>query len=483
MSRRKNKKSLRKRQAQNHQQTQTDDSRFRPFKTGELAAITGGTIVKQGETSIMGVITDSRKVTAGDLYIPIIGENNDGHVFISQACDNGAAAVLCQADHLDDVKSQVPDGVTLISVDKTFEAFKAIAGANRARYGIPIVAVTGSAGKTTTKDLIAAVLSQKFNTMKTQGNFNNEVGVPLTLLTLTPAHEAAVVEMGMNHMGEIARSISLVRPHIGVITNIGSAHLENLGTKDNTLKAKMEIFGTMGKDDIALLNGDDEYLNKIQDVPYQVFRVGIDGDNLDLRAENIEEAASGLTFDAGGTTFHFRLPGTHNVYNCLMAIWIGRYYGLTDQQIQRGLDAFVPSGNRMKPIKVGDIEFINDAYNANPESMRAAIDSVTTSAKGPVIGVLGDMLEIGKKTNVQHFEVGKYAMHKMAGVIAVGPLARSIYEGALSAENGRPLAYAKDLDEAVKALKDMAEPGDTVLLKASHSMALDKIVDMYKENA
>ena len=204
--------------------------------------------------------------------------------------------------------------VGIVGVADTFEAMRALAAANRARYDIPVVAVTGSAGKTTTKDLIASVLSMGYQTMKTQGNFNNEVGVPLTLFQLTPAHEAAVVEMGMNHSGEIARSIGEVRPHIGVITNIGSAHLENLGSKENTLKAKMEIFGTMGKEDIALINGDDPYLRRIVARDYRVVRVGIREPDVDLKAEAIREDLSGLYFEADGVLFHFKWPGIHNVY-------------------------------------------------------------------------------------------------------------------------------------------------------------------------
>ncbi|WP_455129688.1 Mur ligase family protein, partial [Pseudoramibacter alactolyticus] len=203
-------------------QKKTNEMAFEPWSVEAVAAITQGKVVHPG-AAIHGIVTDSRQVKPRDLYIPIIGARNDGHDFIDAACANGAAAVLCDSDHLPAWQGKIDAGI--VDVADTFEAMRALAAANRARYDIPVVAVTGSAGKTTTKDLIASVLSMGYQTMKTQGNFNNEVGVPLTLFQLTPAHEAAVVEMGMNHSGEIARSIGEVRPHIGVITNIGSAHV------------------------------------------------------------------------------------------------------------------------------------------------------------------------------------------------------------------------------------------------------------------
>lgn len=463
--------------AEKTNQKKINATAFDPWPVATVAAITRGEVVQPG-TAICGIATDSRRVKPGDLYIPIIGERNDGHCFIGAACASGAAAVLCDRDHLPAWRGKI--GAGIVGVADTFEAMRALAAANRARYDIPVVAVTGSAGKTTTKDLIAAVLSVGYRTMKTQGNFNNEVGVPLTLFQLTPAHEAAVVEMGMNHLGEIARSIGEVRPHIGVITNIGSAHLENLGSKDNTLKAKMEIFGTMGKDDIALVNGDDPYLRRIAGRDYRVVRVGIREPDVDLKAEAIREDLSGLHFEVGGVPFHFKLPGIHNVYNCLMAIWIGRYYRLDDRAIQAGLDAFRPSGNRMQMVAAGGLHFVNDAYNANPESMRAAMDTVCAVATGRRIAVLGDMLEIGEHAEAQHRAVGAYAGTHMDAVIGVGKWAEALCEGARRAAPDHPAVAAATVDAAAQRLEEMAQAGDTVLIKASHGLALDRIIDRIK---
>lgn len=451
---------------------------FKPWTAEEAAQIVGGKIAEgDGTQPITGVVIDSRIVKAGDLYVPIIGENNDGHRFIKAACAAGASAYLCDTDHQDQISVA---GAVKIVVASTMEALRQLAAANRARYDIPVVAVTGSAGKTTTKDLIASVLGVKKHVMKTQGNFNNEIGVPLTLFQLTPEHEAAVVEMGMNHLKEIHRSIFEVEPHIGVITNIGSAHLENLGSKDNTLKAKKEILETMGPDDIALVNGDDPYLRKVVSDPYRVMRIGIHQADVDFLAENISQDAAGSTFTVRGSQYHFRYPGEHNIYNCLMAIGVGLIYHYTPEEIQAGLDAFVPSGNRMKREEIAGLHVIDDSYNANPESVKAALNTISAQADGRVVAVLGDMLEIGKDSAAKHREVGAYAAKKAAVVIAVGPLSENTAQGAEN--NGAEVYRAENADAAAEILKAVAKPGDTVLLKASHSMNIGSVADRLKSN-
>lgn len=452
---------------------------FQPWTVDEVAHITGGKIeTDDGGQMISGIVIDSRIVTPGDLYVPIIGEKNDGHRFIPAACEGGAAAYLCDTSHKDQYQVQ---GAVKIVVASTMEALRKLAAANRARYNIPVVAVTGSAGKTTTKDLIAAVLSVKKKVMKTQGNFNNEIGVPLTLFQLSPEHEAAVVEMGMNHLGEIHRSIFEVKPHIGVITNIGSAHLENLGTKDNTLRAKKEILETMNAQDIALVNGDDPYLRRITPSPYQVMRTGIHQDDVDFKAENVAQTAVGVRFEVRGASYHFRYPGEHNVYNCLMAIGVGLICGYSPLEIQDGLDRFVPSGNRMKKINIDGRDLIDDSYNANPESVKAALNTVSAQAEGRVVAVLGDMLEIGKDSSEKHREIGTYAAEKADVLIAVGPLSEAMAAGAK--DRGIEVYHVADADAAAAALKKVSLPGDTVLLKASHGMNLHHVAEQLQKAA
>ena len=451
------------------------------FGVNEIVSAVSGKCVQAGQSKeITGVKIDSRKIVPGDLYIPIIGKNNDGHRFIQNAVENGAAAVLVDEQH--DVA--VPKTVAVIRVMSTFDAMKKLACENRKHFDIPVVAVTGSAGKTTTKDLIAAVLSEKFSTLKTIGNLNNAYGIPQTLFGLSEGHECAVIEMGMDHMGELTESIWEVLPHIAVITNIGSAHLENLGCKENTLKAKKEICSTLGEDDFCLVNGDDPYLRQIKDEIYHVVRVGIIHDDVDLKAENVTTGKNGIDFDVAGEHFHFKIPGIHNVYNCLMAIWIAREYGIDSKKIQAAFDGFVPSGNRMKTEMIEEVTFIDDSYNANPESVRAAVNAVSDiceSSQGRFIAVLGDMLEIGESSGKAHFDCGVFTASKADVLIAVGDISKeNTMDGFLSVKSGS--AYgAKDAEEVVTLLKDYVRPGDTVLIKASHGMALDRIIPLLKE--
>ena len=451
------------------------------FNINEIVSAVSGECLQIGQVKqISGVKIDSRKITAGDLYIPIIGKNNDGHRFIQNAVENGAAAVLIDERH----NISVSESVTVIRVASTFEAMKQLACENRKRFDIPVVAVTGSAGKTTTKDLIAAVFSEKYSTLKTIGNLNNAYGIPQTLFGLSNGHECAVVEMGMDHMGELSESIWEVLPHLAVITNIGSAHLEKLGCKENTLKAKKEICSTLGPDDFCLVNGDDPYLRQIQDEIYHVVRVGIDHDDVDLKAENVITGKSGIDFEVDGEHYHFKIPGIHNVYNCLMAIWIAREYGIDSSDIQSAFNGFIPSGNRMKTEIIEEVTYIDDSYNANPESVRAAVNAVSDihrNSKGRLIAVLGDMLEIGDSGEKAHYDCGVFTASKADVLIAVGDISRENTTAGFTSVKTDFAYGVSDAIEAAALLKELAHPGDTVLIKASHGLALDRIIPLLKE--
>ncbi|MDD4508341.1 MAG: UDP-N-acetylmuramoyl-tripeptide--D-alanyl-D-alanine ligase [Eubacteriaceae bacterium] len=432
---------------------------------------------------VQGAVIDSRKVHDGDLYIPIVGVKNDGHQFIESAVTNGASAVLIDAGHLSFIKQANDAGV--IQVESTIEALKQIACANRRKCAAEVISITGSSGKTTTKDIIASVLSVNYKTMKTQGNFNNEFGIPQTLLQMTADDQMAVVEMGMSHRGEITRSIWEVLPHIAVITNIGSAHLENLKTKQNTLLAKKEIFSTLGKNDVALINGDDSYLRGIHDEGYPIVRVGIEHDDLDLQARNVHTGQDGISFCVDHQEYRFGFPGIHNVYNCLMAIWIGRYYKMSASEIQKGFDVFIPSGNRMKTEDLLGVHLIDDSYNANPESMKAAMNTMgdlCIGRSGRKVAVLGDMMEIGMDSQKKHWEIGQYAAGKMDMIVAVGQHARAIAAGAREAKSEAIIFHVANAKEAAVLLKKEMKAEDTVLIKASHGMELGKIVDILKED-
>ncbi|WKY43880.1 UDP-N-acetylmuramoyl-tripeptide--D-alanyl-D-alanine ligase [Eubacteriaceae bacterium ES2] len=337
----------------------------------EIIKITGGRLLKGGDQGcIDGIAIDSRQCRESDLYIPIVGENNNGHDFIASAHENGAKIILTQ-----EVGREFPDQLTVVVVASTFKALQALAMHNRNRYNIPVIAITGSSGKTTTKDLVAAVLAQKYRTLKTQGNFNNQFGIPQTLLKIDESHEMAVIEMGMDHLGDIEKSIALVRPAISVITNVGLTHIEILKSQENIFKAKKEILLTLGENDIALINGDDAFLKtlKEEDAPYTLKTFGLT-DAADIYVTVWSADRDGLKIELmteqGPEKYTFKLPGQHNVYNCLVAIFLGKHFALTPAQIQAGLDDFEPSANRMDVFKEQGMLVINDSYNANPDAMR-----------------------------------------------------------------------------------------------------------------
>ncbi|MEG0310574.1 MAG: UDP-N-acetylmuramoyl-tripeptide--D-alanyl-D-alanine ligase, partial [Eubacterium sp.] len=417
------------------------------------------------------------KIGENDLFIPICGKKVDGHCYIEAVAKKGCNVTLTEKQ-----EESYPENMSVIYVNSCLEAMKSIARFNRERYTIPVIAVTGSSGKTTTKDLIASVLSQKYKTMKTQGNYNNEYGIPQTLFRLEPEDDIAVIEMGMDHLGDIRKSIDEVKPHIGVITNIGTAHIEILKTQDNILAAKKEMFETMGREDIALLNGDDPFLNKIdsQKVPYRVVQLGILSENLDLRAEKVKSNELGVFFEVCGVPYHFAYPGMHNIYNCLSAIWLGLYYKMTPKEIQRGLDAFKPSDNRMEILEMGAFKIINDSYNANPDSMKAALNMLDDIGQGykRKIAVLGDMLEMGTVAKKSHLIIGAYTGLKADILIGVGDMAKYYLEGS----GNRVQKYLMpDAESAEKCIHALLEPGDIILIKGSRGIHLERVVESIKK--
>ncbi|AFA47746.1 UDP-N-acetylmuramoyl-tripeptide--D-alanyl-D-alanine ligase [Acetobacterium woodii] len=446
----------------------------------EILQITQGKLI-QGtrELFVNHVTIDSRKLEGEALFVPIIGENNNGHDYINQFFLNGGKVCLSQEQ-----KRVIPEGMTVIAVNSTLEALKALAGFNRHRYNIPVVAITGSSGKTTTKDLVAAVLSQKYNTLKTEGNFNNEYGIPQTLLNLGPDHQLAVIEMGMDHLGDISKSIQIVEPDISIITNVGLSHIERLKTQENIYLAKKEILQTLKNDGIAYVNGDDHFLKKIQSETnnYQVRTFGIEGQHT-VKAIDYHSSHNGLEIQVGwenrNELYTFNYPGKHNVYNCLVAIGLGYFYGMTQAEIQAGLNAFVPSGNRMDIFITGTVKVINDSYNANPDAMRASIDvmEVLGHEYQRKIAILGDMLEMGEYGPPAHYEIGNYASGKVDVLIGVGNLGKEICRGF---GNAGEVFEVSDAQAAGECLEKIIAPNDIILIKASRGMGLEKVIDFIK---
>ena len=446
---------------------------MKPFLLSDVVQATGGAY--RGASEALGreirmVTSDSRTASEGALFVAFKGARADGHNFMASCLNNGAVGCLSE-------REPGPDECPCVVVDSTLRATGALAAWHRSRFDIPVVGITGSVGKTTTKEMIAAVLSERFNTLKTEKNFNNELGVPQTLLRLDDAHEAAVVEMGISDFGEMRRLTHMVRPSIAVMTVIGHSHLEFLGDQDGVLRAKSEIFEGMGEDGFALLNGDDERLAACHPPMNRMYFGMKDGN--DVRAENVRNmGASGiaLTIRHSGGAFEAHIPafGSHMVYAALAAATAGLVLGLTEAEIAAGIARYRTVGDRARVIEADRITVISDCYNANPDSMRAALDSLVT-LNGRKVCILGDMLELGEDTAQLHAEVGAYAAGLgIDRIVACGPLARNIHEGAKGA--GGMSVYYADKASLLADLHSIIRPGDCVLVKASHSMAFEEIV-------
>ncbi|WP_347072567.1 UDP-N-acetylmuramoyl-tripeptide--D-alanyl-D-alanine ligase [Intestinimonas butyriciproducens] len=434
------------------------------------------------DLTVKHVFTDSRNPDPGALFIPLVGERFDGHAFLNEALEGGAAGCFTQRER----ESYLP-GKFYIKVGSTQKALRDLARHYKQKFRIPFVAVTGSVGKTTTKDMVAAVLGERFKVLKTEGNFNNEVGLPLTLLRLNSNHEICVVEMGMNHFGEIEYLSSIVEPDVAVITNIGDSHIENLGSRENILKAKCEIFPHMDpKKGYVILNGDDPLLEPLRaSLPFQSVLVGT-AEGLDYRATGVEsdgEKSVRCHVRTPRSGFDVEIPalGNHMLYPTLTAAAVAEHFGMTGGEIARGVLRFAPTKMRMNILKRGDeITILNDAYNANPQSMRAAVEVLSKSGGDYKIAVLGDMFELGPFAPTLHAGVGAYL--GKAGIdclVAVGELARHIYDAAKDAMVPQ-VYWCETKEEAKPILAELVKPNSTILVKASRGMAFEELVDDLK---
>lgn len=440
--------------------------------TLQEAAAALGLPQMQAQATLADVCTDTRKIQPGSLFVCLRGERFDGHSFASQAAQLGAAALL--VDH--PVDADVPQLV----VTDTGKALLQLAGWYRRRFQLPVVGLTGSVGKTTTKEFIALVLGAKYNTLKTQGNLNNEIGVPQMLFRLEDSHTAAVIEMGMNHFGEISRLTRAVAPTVGLITNIGVSHIENLGSRAGILQAKLEILEGMAPDAPLIVNIDNDMLRtvKLGDRPLLTF--AIDDQRADFTATDIAEQGSTTTFTVHHSTFTrpVTIPtvGIHNVYNALAAMAVGYVTGVDPAAAASALANYVPAGMRQNLVQVGGMQVIEDCYNASPDSMRAALQ---TLGKLPVhrrYAVLGAMLELGDYAKEAHTQVGKMAAENgIDGVLAYGADAAYIVEAAKQA--GLENARLFDTKEALaQSLAQQVQPGDGVLFKGSRGMHLEDVM-------
>lgn len=453
-----------------------------------IAKSCGGTYVGDDAlrgSEITGAVIDSRQVEPGYLYIPIRGERVDGHRFIPDVFAKGALAVLSE-EPLDN-----PAG-PYIQVASSEQALKDIAEFYRSTLSIKIIGITGSVGKTSTKEMISAVLSRKYNVLKTEGNFNNEIGLPLTILRIRREHEVAVVEMGISEFGEMHRIAKVAKPDICVMTNIGQCHLENLIDRDGVLRAKSEIFDFLKPDGHIVLNGNDDKLITVQevkgvkpvfyyvedgtakkvDLPYEITADAIE--NKGLRGLN-----ANLHFPEEVCQIHEPIPGVHNVYNACAAACVGRIMGLTNEEICQGIAHAKTIAGRTNLITLGEVLVIDDCYNANPVSMKASLD-VLAQADGRKIAVLGDMGELGENEREMHYDVGKYAANTGVDILfCCGTLSEELAKGAQRGHT--KVMYFADREKLTQTLINFVEAGDTVLVKASHFMEFPKIVKALEE--
>jgi UDP-N-acetylmuramoyl-tripeptide--D-alanyl-D-alanine ligase len=457
-----------------------DDGNMQKITCRDILEATKGKLISgEADTEVLRVSTDSRKIIDGDLFIPLKGERFDGHDYIPAALEAGARAVLTHKD-IGPVHSKC-----VIRVDNTSTALLDLAGWYRRKFDIPFVGITGSVGKTSTKDMVAGVLSRKFRVLKTEGNFNNEIGLPLTIFNLDSSHQAAVIEMGMSGFGEISRLTAVARPDIAIITNIGVSHIEKLGSRQNILKAKMEILEGLSEKGLVVLNGDDKLLYGLKDLlNFRTVFYGID-ECCDYQAYNIHTAGEqGTSFEITVGTedykVHVPAPGVHNVYNALAAIAVGLELGLTMNEIIDGIASFAPGNMRMNIINRGDIKIIDDTYNASPQSMEAAITVLKDISAGNrrTVAVLGDMLEMGEWAYDAHYNVGKFAASKKIDyIITVGDNGRVIAKGALESGFDANCAFSFNNNAEVnRFLKDFVKSGDVILVKGSRGMKMEEII-------
>ena len=453
--------------------------RMKPLSLSDIAVCTGGIYVgPEDKKSILitGVVRDNREVQAGNLFICIQGARVDGHDFAASAIKAGAVANLSE-------RPLSPAAEPYILVPDTLAALRALSEYYRSLFSIPVIGITGSVGKTSAKEMIAAVLSKKYNVLKTTENLNNEIGVPLTLLSLREEHEAAVVEMGISNFGEMSRLAVMARPTVCVMTTIGYCHLETLGDLNGVLRAKSEVFRFMAPDSVAVMNGDDE-LMKDFDPGVTKITFGF-GNNCGLRAKNVKsEGLGGTSFDIceGASSFPAFIPafGAQLVSAALAAAAVGRLFGLSWDDIRLGILDFAPVGGRASVQKTGYITIINDCYNANPNSVTAAILSLA-SLSGRRVAVLGDMMELGPDSRELHREMGVLIGRKnIDSLICCGNLAEFYYKGLISCGD-RNEAWHFPMKEALySVLPSLIREGDTVLVKASHGMHFEEIVEELK---
>lgn len=447
------------------------------LKASEIAKALG--TVLDSQNIINRVSIDSRDVDKNTLFFAIKGERFDGHDFVKDVAEKGVGAIVCH--------KKVECSAPVIYVEDTKDALLDLASYYKSTIpDLLLIALTGSVGKTTTKEMVACVMSQKGETLKTEGNFNNEIGMPRTLFRLEETTKNAVIEMGMDGFGQISVLTNCAKPDCAIITNIGVSHIEILGSRDGILQAKLEILEGLKKGSPVFLNGDNDKLANVKLDDYKVIFFGIENENCDVRAVDIKEIGLSTEFVAikGDVQQKITIPtvGIHNVYDALTAFAVGLEYGVSPEDIAKGLRDYTPSGMRQRIKEVKGVTFIEDCYNASPDSQKAGLNSLCKIAKGKKIAVLGDMLELGSFSEEAHRMVGEYAAEcGVDSLYTVGEESKYMADSALKSglKNVRNFTDKKELTEI---LVNELQKGDTILFKASRGMKLEEIFEsIYKQ--
>lgn len=433
------------------------------------------------KTQMAGVSIDSRTLHPGELYIALKGENHDGHDFVTAALEKQASAAVVERSFWQDNKAHLT-GCPLFVVENTLTALQKLANFTRKQYKIPVLALTGTNGKTTTKEMIAAVLSQAGNVCKTQGNLNNHIGVPLTLLTLDKAHDFLVVEMGTNHFGEIARLCEIAEPEYGLITNVGHGHTEFLRDLQGVAQAKLELFDYLRSKGWLFVNLDDPVLAQKAPQVRRSTRYGFTPDS-DVVAEELDlDEAGRPAMRIEGMTMRLNLVGMHNLTNALAAVAVGKKFGIALEQIKRALETVHIPSKRMEVTRQNDITILNDCYNANPESTLAALRTLAAfPAAGKKLLALGDMLELGEHAEEKHAQIGKSVReYRVNALFAYGPLSRHAVDACQKHSPKMAAHHFNSKQELITALRHDLAPGDLLLVKGSRGMKMEEVIEALK---
>ncbi|EOP90891.1 UDP-N-acetylmuramoyl-tripeptide-D-alanyl-D-alanine ligase [Bacillus cereus HuB4-4] len=446
----------------------------------EITKMIKGSFFTGDNVVIKGVSIDSRNLVEGSLFIPIIGTNSNGHQFIQEAIIKGAVATLWEKK-----EPNYPTNIPVIFVDDTTIALQQLAVSYRQQLKATFIGITGSNGKTSTKDILHSILSTGYKAQKTQENYNNEIGVPLTLLQLKEDVEMAVIEMGMGHKGDITFLGRIVQPNIGIITNIGNAHLSNLGSLKNIALEKMAIMMGIDLEGVLFYNGDSSLLVKeAERYPHKKYTFGV-GEMNDIYLTSCRTSAASVVFTASqsSTQFHLPLIGEHQAVNSLVAISVAKYFNMSDKWIQQGLDNVILSSKRNEIIKIGNITIINDTYKSNPESVKAAIDTLAAfDGKSRKLFVMGDMLDMGSQDKMLHEQVGEYV--KMANLDAIFGYGELTFHTIASVKKEFPPNQAihfKEEAELIEGIIEYTKEPCTILFKASRNLQFEKLIELLEQ--